>query len=496
MKVTKRHLSKIIREEITASRSPHIRRGRHSDCERQLRNTIREIYLSDAEIINEGILDFFSGIFKAVLALFGVEIKEVSTETYNTALEHAKSLTTQTAATGSTDTQTALTDKKTGKPLTWDQLDIKNPTHKPVITQAANWATKQALKGMDVSLQGMMNVPPIRKKPTSEDDKAAMEQYKTHEKKMKIGARALGNLVGTTKFLGTKYPEFKKLHSQVEANPPTAPVDIFYQAGALAKAMRDSKVFGAPVSESRRHFANKLLAVERRLSTALNEAESEYKTEIDVDTELSVIVDLAQQYFATYPNTGVKNVGSLGKLPSTSMKGDPGKAATAAQAKAKEEEKKKKEGAPTPGDAEPPEVTTDVTDTIDWSKLDRAKFASQPLPVIAGAMLLMPEELMDEVFQDLNMNMKLLVIASLAQTKTLPEKAIRQIGKALGMEFFKDGGTEKIRPVLGVKPDEFITSLLKRMPAEVETSIFKNLQVNAPDLAKRFGKGKAVNQPT
>ncbi|MAE81778.1 MAG: hypothetical protein CMB80_03500, partial [Flammeovirgaceae bacterium] len=207
MKLTKQKLKKIIKEELVGLRHRPDR-------------------------LDEGLFDFFAGLFNSILALFGVEIQKASDDTRKTVVTYAN----QALA------QQGIKDKD-GKPVKYGDLDPDNPDHAGALKVIAPAMVEDALKGVRGDLEAMKDVPPLPDPPADDADDAAKDQYKADEAKMKKGAEGLGKLLGATEALGVHYPEFKQVADQVKKNKPTAPADIFYQAGVLAKAFEDAKVF-------------------------------------------------------------------------------------------------------------------------------------------------------------------------------------------------------------------------------------------------------------
>ena len=238
-----RQLQRIIREEIKAVHNKQPIKSTNKK-DHQIRKIIRELYINDAKFLNEGLWDFAKGVGKAttgllggllnaVLGLFGVQIKAVSLESYDDVITKADGLVAK-----------AGLKNKEGKLIkTYKELDSDNAEHQKVLKKVAPLAVKDALEGVSGELQSMQDLPPFPKPPKDEEDKESALQYKAHQGKMEKGSAALGRLLGATKALGEKFPEFKSVHDTVSKKDPMTPADVFYQSGALAKAMQSSALF-------------------------------------------------------------------------------------------------------------------------------------------------------------------------------------------------------------------------------------------------------------
>ena len=299
VKITRSQLTSLIREAT----------GSHDKETLLIREYVRELHLS-RQLLNEGIFDFFVGIFNSILRLFGVEIKKYEVSTYKDLVSSADRVITKEK----------IINRKTKKPYTWKELTPKKKDHVPVLAKAINAAMAGTLKGLASSLEGMMDIPPVPKKPEGEDDKAAAEQYKSYEGKMKGAASELGKLMGVAKFLGDKYPEFKKAHDTASANPPTAPIDVFHQSEMLAKTIKNSSIMKGVTKESFNNMVNNILL----------EQDSPVS---NISADIDKIISVAGKYFSK--NSDYKRSGDT--LPSTQAEGETGEAAAAAQEKAKEQ---------------------------------------------------------------------------------------------------------------------------------------------------------------
>ena len=207
MKITEQKLRKIVKEELVGFQHRPNR-------------------------LDEGLLDFFKGLFNSVLALFGIGIQKASDDTRKAVVTYANQALEQQG----------IKDKD-GEPVKYDDLDPDNPDHAAALKAIAPAMVEEALKGVQADLEAMKDVPPLPKPPADDADDLAKDQYEKDEAKMKKGAEGLGKLLGATEALGTHYPEFKQVADQVKKSKPTAPADIFYQAGILAKAFEDAEVF-------------------------------------------------------------------------------------------------------------------------------------------------------------------------------------------------------------------------------------------------------------
>ena len=223
--------------------------------DKQLRKAIQHVIshkpMEPATTLHEGfITDMFVGLLNTVLRLFGVEIKQAEKVAYTEASAKADTLVKQIVQ---KNPEVASLKTKKGQPISsYRELDPKNKTHRRIIKKVAANAVNDALKGVTGGLTAMEDVPPFPEQPSNPEDKEAAKQYKAHEEKMKKGAASLGLLLGATKFLGDKYPEFKTTHSQIAGNTPTTPADVFYQAGVLSKQIQNSEIFAESKEPSQR----------------------------------------------------------------------------------------------------------------------------------------------------------------------------------------------------------------------------------------------------
>jgi flagellar motor switch protein FliG len=215
MRIIDHQLRKIIRKELKREISLHKRN-----------------ISSSKTALNEGIWEFFQGIGRAFLALFGVQIKKAEAEVYDNAISQANQ----------TIVKTKLINKKTGKSLEWKDLEPDNSEHATVIKKIASSTVEETLKGVANSLEAMKNIPafPEPAEADSPEAKKETKSFKENEQKMKEASTSLGRLLGVTKFLGEKYPKLNAAHSAVSSQSPAAPADIFYQSGVLAQALLDS----------------------------------------------------------------------------------------------------------------------------------------------------------------------------------------------------------------------------------------------------------------